>query len=258
MKDIILKVEEIPDIGMEAECISPDMFAGKTLDEIRKLKVYVGNKRERLGKFFKVEGNRVENAGNLRIVVEGNVGRVKRIGQGMAAGEILIKGDAGMHLGSKMRDGRIIVEGDAGSWAGMEMTGGRIIVKGDAGNFTGSAYRGNCEGMKGGDILIHGNAGSNTGACMSDGNITIKGDGGQFLGVGMRGGLITIEGDVPSRAGAEMHSGTIIVKGKVEEMLPSFRREGVVEKTGGKFLEYTGDLAEDGKGKIYVKGQRKS
>jgi formylmethanofuran dehydrogenase subunit C len=253
MKDITLTIKKIPEIGMEAENISPDVFAGKSPTDIGNLEVYVGNRREKIEKFFRIDGKRVENAVDLRIVVKGDVSRVKRIGQGISAGEILINGDVGMHLGSRMRGGRILVNGDVASWVGMEMSDGRIEIRGNAGNFVGSAYRGNFKGMEGGEIIVHGDVGSNTGGCMINGDITIKGNAEQFLGVRMQGGLITVDGDVSSRAGAEMRSGTIIVKGKVGEMLPSFKKEGVVEKEGGKFTEYTGDLAEDGKGKIYVK-----
>jgi len=260
MKEIILKVKEIPEIGMEAENISPDIFAGENLEGIENLRVYVGSRKERLKKFFGVEGKKAEKPEDLKIVIKGNVSRVKRIGQGMSAGEILIKGDAGMHLGSRMKGGKITTEGNVGSWTGMEMSGGKIIIEGNAGNFVGSAYRGNYKGMNGGEILIQGDAGSNIGACMTNGKITIKGNADQFVGVRMQGGLILLEGNVDSRAGAEMMKGIIVIEGSVKEMLPSFMEKGEVEKIKangeeikGKFTEYMGDLAEGGDGRVYVK-----
>jgi formylmethanofuran dehydrogenase subunit C len=251
MKEIILKVKKIPELGIEADVISPDVFAGKSMKEIESLEVYFGNRREKLNKFFELTGNSSVKPEDLRVVVEGDVSGVKRIGQGMSAGVIHVNGDTGMHLGSKMRGGEITVDGDSASWVGMEMTGGKITIKGNAGNYVGSAYRGNWEGMKDGEIIVQGNVGSNSGGCITGGSITVKGNAGDFLGVRMVGGLITVEGVVSSRAGAEMHSGSIIVNGKIREMLPSFRREKSSEKKG--FIEYTGDLAENGEGKIYVK-----
>ncbi len=42
---------------LEADCITPDMFAGKTLEEIKELKVWEGNTTWPLGKFFDVSGS---------------------------------------------------------------------------------------------------------------------------------------------------------------------------------------------------------
>lgn len=259
MKEIILKVGEIPGIGLEAESISPDVFAGKDVGEIEELGVFVGNKKEKLGGFFRVEGGRVDDAGDLRIVVDGDVSRVKRIGQGMSAGEVLVKGGVGMHLGSGMSGGEIRVKGDAGSWVGMGMSGGEIVVGGDACNFIGSAYRGEHKGMCGGVIIIQGDVGSNIGGCMCGGMIKVEGNAGQFVGVRMQGGLIFVGGDVGSRVGAEMVKGTVVVGGLVDGMLPSFMVKGEVKKfmvdgreIRGDFTGYVGDLAEGGEGRVYV------
>lgn len=263
MNEVVLTAKEIPDLGIEAEVISPQVFANKDLKEIGNLGVYVGNREERLKKFFEIEGNSTDDVEDLRIIINGNLEKVKRIGQKMNAGEILIKGNVGMHLGSRMEGGTIRVEGNATSWVGMEMSNGRIEIEGNAGNFLGSAYRGNWKGMKGGEIVVHGNVGNNAGSCLSGGKIEIKGNAEQFLGTRMQSGLIFVHGNITSRVGAEMLNGVIIVNGKVEEMLPSFRKEGIVEKIeipdldfeikNKRFLEYTGDLAENGKGKIYIK-----
>lgn len=243
MAEIILKVKEIPSTGLEADCISPDKFAGKSMKEIEDMDVYAGNQVERLGRYFDVHGEKADKSKEIKIVIEGDCSRVKRIGQGMTTGEILVKGSVGMHLGSRMTGGRILVDGNADSWAGMEMKDGRIEIKGNARNFIGSAYRGNWKGMKAGEIIIHGNVGDNLGTCMLGGKISIKGNAGQFLGFRMQGGEILVDGNSGSRAGAEMEAGKITIKGRVEEMLPSFRKEGD---------RYIGDLSENGKGEIYI------
>jgi len=244
MNEIRLKAREIPEMGMEADCISPDSIAGKSIEEIGKMEVYVGNQKEELGKYFSIDGKKADKARDIKIVIEGNCSRVKRIGQGMSEGEILVKGNVGMHLGSGMQGGKITVDGNADSWAGMEIKGGTIEIKGNARNFIGSAYRGNWKGMKAGEIIIHGNVGDNLGTCMLGGKISIKGNAGQFLGFRMQGGEIIVDGNTGARAGAEMEAGKITIKGKVEEMLPSFKKEGD---------RYIGDLSENGKGEIWVK-----
>jgi len=243
MTEMIFKVKEIPSMGLEADCISPDNLTGKSMKEIEDLDVYAGNQVEKLGKYFDVHGGKADKSKEIKIVIEGDCSRVKRIGQGMTAGEILVEGSVGMHLGSRMKGGKITVDGDADSWAGMEMNGGRIEIKGNARNFTGSAYRGNWKGIKDGEIIIHGSVGDNTGTCMLGGKISIKGNSGHFLGFRMQGGEITVDGNVGPRAGAEMEAGKITIKGRVKGMLSSFKKEG---------NKYVGDLSENGKGEIYI------
>lgn len=255
MKEVILKPKEMPEIGMEAENISPDIFAGKSLKEIRDLGVYVGNRRGKLGDYFIVEGERAEKPADLKIRIAGDVSKVKRIGERMKAGVISIEGDAGMHLGSRIVGGEIRVSGNTGSWAGMEMSGGKITIEGNAGNFIGAACRGKAVGMSGGEIGVKGDVGHNLGSNMVDGRITVGGDIGEFAGAGMKAGVIITSGNAGLRVGAGMIGGLIVVKGKIEEILPSFMEKDRVEDAGGlhgPFIEYVGDLAEGGKGRLYV------
>ncbi len=260
MKETVLEVRNIPPLGIEAEVITPDIFQGKTLDGIRNLPIYEGKTRIKLGDCFTVKGAVAEKKQDMRITIKGDVSGVKRIGQEISAGEIEICGDAGIYLGCGMMGGKIRVKGDASSWTGMDMCGGRIEIMGDAGNFLGSAYRGKWKGMSGGEILVRGNAGSNVGSYMAAGKIAIGGDAGQFLGIRMSGGQIMVDGCVDSRVGAEMMKGVIIVKGEVKEMLPSFMKKGEVGKVlfdgveiKGEYTEYLGDVAEGGKGSMYIR-----
>ena len=85
-----------------AECINPDVFQGKTLNEIETLQVWEGNKQKKLGELFKIDEVKTENQpDNPAIAVYGDVSKVRRIGLGMKSGEITINGDAGMHLGKR-------------------------------------------------------------------------------------------------------------------------------------------------------------
>lgn len=116
MADVILKPTGNFDLTVEAEVVTPDNFAGKTTEEIGKLLVWQGPKEYPLTDFFSVQGNGGNSAEDTTIIVEGDIPRVKRIGQEMTAGRVLIKGSAGMHMGSGMKGGEIIIEGDADSW----------------------------------------------------------------------------------------------------------------------------------------------
>jgi len=244
-----------------AECINPDVFNGKTREEIEGLEIWEGNKQKKLGELFKVEENKAENPQEKgAIALHGNVSKVRRIGAGMKSGEITIYGDAGMHLGEEMKGGKIVVHGNVEGWAGSMMKGGIIEIHGNASDYLGAPYRGSSEGMRGGKIIVSGNVGNEAGAYMRGGIIKIYGCAGQFVGFRMRDGAIYVHKDAESRAGACMIGGKIIVNGFLESILPTFTIEGVREKVKiqegetaeGPFYLFLGDLADQGNGKLYV------
>ncbi len=112
------------------------MFAGKSTQEIAGLEVWEGNRKRTLGELFEIDGEAGTALEEVSIRVLGDAGRVRRIGEAMSAGRIVVEGDAGMHLGEGMKGGTITVAGDAGSWAGSKMRMGTIEVKGDAGDYS--------------------------------------------------------------------------------------------------------------------------
>jgi formylmethanofuran dehydrogenase subunit C len=243
-----LKLDKIP---VEAECISPDKFAGLALDDIRALAVWHGNQKKRIADLFTVsgddEGKAVEET---CILLEGDFSTVKRIGEAMTAGQIEVKGDAGMHAGNGMRGGTLRIDGNAGDWLGREMRGGSILALGNAGNYAGAGYRGERCGMRAGEIEIRGSAGLYLGEHMCGGEITVGGNAGDFPGVAMRGGTITIGGDT-YLPGAEMVKGKIVVHGKAR-LLASYQQLETVDLEERSFAKFVGDLVENGKGEIYL------
>lgn len=257
MSEIILTPKKQPTVPIEAANIRSDVFAGKTVDEIKELEIMHGNLTAKLGDFFEVEG---EPSDLPKIIIDGDVYNTKRIGQGMTDGEILIKGNTNKYVGLEMKGGLITVEGDADAWVGQDMEGGEIVVLGNAGDYVGSAYRGDWRGMSGGLITVHGDAGNEIAEYMGGGKIVIKGDVNTLPGIHMNSGVVIIEGNVVARTGGEMAGGTIVVKGVIEEFLPGFKYLGVeknIEVEGeaipGAFYKFEGDLAIKGaKGTIYA------
>lgn len=248
-------------VPVVAECVNPDIFEGKTLAEIVQLKIWEGNKEKKLGELFKVK--EIKNAGNQEekeITLHGKLSKVRYIGVSMTSGEIVVKGDVGMHLGEEMKGGKITVYGNVGGWAGAMMKDGIIEIHGNAGDYLGAPYRGKNEGMKGGKIIVHGNVGRETGAHMRKGLIKIYGDAGQFIGFRMHDGLIYVQSNCEANAGACMIDGTIAIGGSIESVLPSFTFEGLKKKIKieeGEVVEtpfylFMGDLVENGRGKLYV------
>jgi len=276
MKELFLKLKEEPTIPIEAENVSPDIVAGKQLQEVRELPVYVGNTKKRLGDFFDVKGEVAAQAGDQAIFVEGDLSRVKYIGAKMTAGKVVVDGDVGMHLGAQMTGGEIQVNGSTGDWAGVEMRGGLLRISGDAGNHLGSVYRGSAEGMTGGCIVVDGNAGQEAGSFLRRGMIVIRGNVGPFAGVHMNGGEVFIFGRAAKRLGADAkgNGGIIVCLGEVEAMLPTYiydstykptfmklymrelnDRLGVKEAERFKeapFKRYHGDTAIGGNSEIFI------
>lgn len=245
------------DVPIDARCITPDVFAGKTAAEVAELPVYEGNRKQKLGDLFKIEKTDAETPD---ITINGNVCKVKRIGMEMKDGEIVINGDAGMHLGEKMAGGKIVVNGNADCWAGSAMEDGILEIHGNANDYLASPYRGTSIGMCGGTIIVDGTAGSDVGCYMKNGLIKIKGGAGPYLGYRMIKGTIYVEKECKTRVGALMTGGKIIVSAHLEEVMPTFTVDDVkpkvkiddTEKATGPFYVFEGDNAENGTGKLYV------
>jgi len=254
MTEIKLVLKKEPEFPLEADVISPDQFTGKTLADIKKLIVYYGNEEKTLGEFFDISGKSGELT-DLKIIIEGNLSNVKRIGEKMSAGEIEINGNVGMHVGNRMTGGKMLVNGNADDWAGAMLNGGELEITGDAGHYVGAAYRGFWKGMQNGIIKVHGKVGDEALTWVNGSKpanrfpTLICGSAGSFLGIHGHGGTIIVEGNCNRCVGADQVRGTIVVKGKVSRILPSYKKLGEVkeielmngEKINGKFVEYSGD-----------------
>lgn len=255
---ITLIPKQVYTYPIEGKNISPDVFADKSAKEIAALEMYEGNRKRTIGDLFDIKVDK-KSSEELTIKIEGNVGTVRNIGFRMSMGQVIVDGDVGMHLGEEMSGGSIVVSGNAGSWAGSQMKDGSIEIKGNAGNYIGAAYRGSTKGMKGGKVIIHGNAGHEVGCFMNKGLIKIMGDVGIFAGIHMVNGTIFVQGNSQGRAGAQMTNGKIVLAGHSEDVMPSFTVEQIKkkvkvdgEKIEGPFYRFTGDLADNGKGKLFV------
>jgi formylmethanofuran dehydrogenase subunit C len=252
MQTVTIKPKIAIKISVEAENISPDKLAGKSEKDIGSLEAYMGNQKTTLGDLFSIKVEGKGAVADTKIVMEGDFSRVKRIGEAMTAGLVMIKGNVDMHLGAKMSGGKITLSGDADSWAGREMKGGELIIEGNAGYYLGAGYRGEKCGMRGGKITVMGSTLDFLGEHMCGGEIVVKGNAGILPGLSNNGGKIVIEGNT-SRPGSEMAKGTIIINGTVEEMMPVFREEGREEVDGVTYRKLTGDVIVNGKGVLYMK-----
>ena len=128
------------------------------------------------------------NSMRKHIIIKGNAG--DHVGENMKGGEIHVYGNAGSDVGSFMSGGKIYIYGNAGSDVGGGMQGGELIIDGNAGDHVGS-------GMDGGEIIINGNA-SYVGSYMRKGKIVVYGNARGDIGWNMKGGEIHLNGDYGS------------------------------------------------------------
>jgi len=255
---ITLTPKRVFKFPIEGKNISSDVFAKKSAKEIAALEMWEGNRKLSIGDLFDIK-NDSSASEEFTIKIKGDVSKVRNIGFRMSMGQIIVDGDAGMHLGEEMSGGAITVSGNAGSWAGSQMKGGTIEIKGNAGNYIGAAYRGSTKGMNGGKVVIHGNAGHEVGCFMRKGLIKILGNVGIFAGIHMNNGTIFVQGNSEGRAGAQMTNGKIVLAGHSEDVMPTFTVDDIKakvkvddEKIEGPFYRFIGDLADKGKGKLFV------
>jgi len=248
METVTITMKNPPALYLEADNISPDAFAGKTAAQIAELSVHEGNTTSTLNKYFEISGNAGATAADTKIVVKGDVKKVKYLGFKMSAGELVIEGSTDLYVGAWMKGGRILAKGDVAAFAGLAMKGGEITIEGNAGNYLGAAYRGDWRGMSGGKILVKGNAGSDLGMYMTGGQIVVNGNVDVHAMTHAEGGKLLVKGNVNSKVGGQMVKGEVIIFGSIDTMMPGFKPvdevELEVEGTKARFSHFIGDMGE--------------
>ncbi|MEI7856476.1 MAG: formylmethanofuran dehydrogenase subunit C [Methanomicrobiales archaeon] len=248
METVTITMKNPPALYLEADNVTPDGFAGKTASQIAELSVYEGNTTSTLGKYFEVSGNAGATAADTKVVVKGDVKKVKYLGFKMSAGEMVIEGSTDLYVGAWMTGGKLLAKGNVEAFAATAMKGGELIIEGNAGNYLGAAYRGDWRGMSGGKILVKGNAGSDVGMYMTGGEIVINGNVDVHLMTHAEGGKTIVKGNTQSKLGGQMVDGTIIIFGNIETMMPGFKPNGEVELevegVKATFAHYIGDMGE--------------
>jgi len=256
METVTITMKNAPALYLEADNVSPDAFAGKSAAQIAELSVHEGNTTSTLGKYFEVTGNAGATAADTKIVVKGDVKKVKYLGFKMTAGELVIEGNTDLYVGAWMTGGKILAKGDVAAFAGLAMKGGEITIEGNAGNYLGAAYRGDWRGMSGGRIIVKGNAGSDIGMYMLGGEIVVNGNIDVHALTHAEGGRLVVKGNAKSKVGGQMVDGTIFILGTIDLMMPGFKYVDTVEQevagVKAKFAHFIGDMGERHKKK---KGQ---
>ena len=264
MKTITLTPKKFSSIALEFDELIPDKVYDWNKEDFEKYEVPIGNSRFPLTDYFdiEIEGS-AEGPEEVKMILDGDMGRVKYIGCKMSAGDILVNGDADLQVGAEMTGGSITVNGNAESYAGREMKGGSLEIMGNVREYCGTSYIGEWRGMSGGIIKVHGNAGKQLADCMSGGEIYVDGGCDILAGIHMTKGYIEIGGDVTRWPAGQMKNGTVVVKGKLGRLLEGFEVEGVYanpeihgKQFTGKYIKYKGDIGVNGKGSLWLNAEK--
>ena len=264
MKTITFDQIKTSFIALEFDELNTDNIYTWTKEDFEKYEVPIGNSRFPLTDYFDitVEGE-AESPDDVKMILNGDMGRVKYIGFRMSGGEVIVNGNADLHVGAEMSGGYVLVNGNAQAHAGREMSGGKLEMMGNTKEFTGASYIGEWRGVTGGEIIVHGNAGKQCGECLTGGSIHVMGDCDILAGIHMTKGTIEIDGNVNRWPGGQMKNGNIIIHGKLGRLLEGFVEEGIVtdpEIEGkvypGKYIQYKGDIALNGKGGLYIDAEK--
>jgi formylmethanofuran dehydrogenase subunit C len=258
---------------VEGSSLRPDTLMGMDPLELSRLRLDVDGKPVALADLFDVHIK--DNNPPYLLEIDGDLGRVRGIGSGMASGAIVVRGSVGSRVGFGMKGGVIEVRGEAGAWAGSMMAGGILRIDGSAGDHLGAGLPGERAGMRGGTILVAGDAGTDVGAVMRRGLIAVAGAVGDDAGRGVFAGTILGFGPVGVRFGAGLKRGTIASLGPVppRSITPGFARAcryetamlglwinqlkkmrfPVPATSRARVVErYNGDLLEGGRGELLV------
>ncbi len=264
---IRLTLKEEPPLRLSAEALLPERLAGRSAGEIERLPLAVGRTGGAVGDWF-----RVVAGDTAAIEIEGPCHRLDRIGAGMDAGSITVRGDTGAYLGLGMRGGSIAVEGSAGFGAAADLRGGTMRIAGNAGDGLGGALPGAAAGMRDGTVIVGGKAGAAAGARLRRGLIVIAGDVGAGCGAEMIAGTVIVGGAAGAYAGAAMRRGSVLALGGAERLGSGFVDCGVhdlvflrllarhvaalgldaLARRIGPLRRFAGDAAVSGRGELLV------
>jgi formylmethanofuran dehydrogenase subunit C len=255
-----------PQQPIDCSPLTPDKLAGKSAAAIAATELNNGKQKLRADAVFDIAG---EDSSNL--IFKNSCDKLDRIGCGMSAGSITVRGDTGAYLGLQMQDGEIIVHGNTGAFAASGLSGGMVRIQGDAGDFLGGAIVGDKKGMAGGVVIVTGNAGDRVGDQMRRGILLIEGNTGSYCGSRMLAGTIGVLGSVGAYAGYGMRRGTLLLAhmpalhATIQDcgshtlpflglMFKSFAHlpTRFADINQNRVRRYAGDLANDGKSEILV------
>ena len=267
-----LALKASPALRVDLRGVTPAALASMAPAEVERLPVGYGNTRVALAEFFSLSPHPEDDT----LDFEGDLSRFDRVGCDLAGGRIRVEGSVGHHAGEGMRAGELLVKGSAGLLAACEMAGGAFTVQGDVDDFAASTLPGSMDGMRGGTFVVMGHAGARFADRMRRGSAVVHGDAGDFLASRMVAGTVAVGVRAGAHAGYGMRRGSLVMAAGASSVelpatfVPALGAADVfwqllardLARHGGPFAglaqrrieRHLGDLSADGKGEILIAG----
>ena len=97
---VTLSLRETVQVPVEVDGLLPDRLRGLSIDSILRIELTQGNARLTVGDLFEVSG---DCSDDLTLIWQGQLQGVKRIGQGLSTGRIVVEGPAGTSVGNRIK-----------------------------------------------------------------------------------------------------------------------------------------------------------
>ncbi|CAB3749151.1 formylmethanofuran dehydrogenase subunit C [Paraburkholderia humisilvae] len=228
MSTTTLRVRAAPGFRVDGSALLPVAFAAQSTEELARIVLHAGNHRCAVGDLFDISrsARQTESDAPPRLILEGDVQWLDRIGAHLAEGHLHVTGVAGDYAGLRMTGGALHIDGHAGAFTGCEMRGGQLTVAGNTGDFAAGALPGDIEGMTGGTLAIGGDAGARVGDRMRRGVVLVGANAGDFAASRVVAGTICIAGRSGAHPAYGMRRGTLLLLHEPERIPPTFAEGG--------------------------------
>ena len=263
---LTLTLKSRPPFRLDMSGVVPHLMHGLSARALAKLDLTTSRVPVPLGDWFRIVGTPGSD-----LVIYDACPQLDQVGAALQEGNIVIAGDVGLGAGAGMTGGHITVHGNVGAYGCAMMQGGTMDIMGNAGDNLAGASIGSLDGMRGGALHVRGDAGAGAGDRMRGGMIVINGDAGPQAGRRLGGGTLMIGGKAGPEAGVLMRRGTLYLneaeplplgfvdcgtpdlvfhKWLAHQLQPYGR--GAVALARARLRRYQGDMADLGKGEIFL------
>ncbi len=204
--------------AIDGTCICPDLFAGKSPEQIRAIVLSTECGNVAFCDVFEISIDAIPSEPQL--VIRGNCDSIVGLGSKMQKGTMCILGNVGDYTAKCMGGGTLVISGDANDHLGAGMTDGLIYVVGNCRHGLASPLAGKKSGMRGGDVLVAGSVGDRACERMRRGTVFIAGNVGDYCAPQMIAGSLVVMGKMGCEWGGGMKRGSLIL-GRDDSSKPS-------------------------------------
>jgi len=224
-----------PGATVDASQLVPGELAALSKDRLARVSIPVGSRHTPLASLFEISGDACED----QLTLDNANHRLIRVGAGMKAGHLNVRGSVGYLAGCGMRGGKLSIDGDGGDYLGSGLSGGHIRVSGNAGDFVAGAQPGHRYGMRGGSVIVQGKVGDRLADRLRRGTVIVAGDCGDYAASRVVAGTIVIGGQAGRSPATGMRRGTLFMTSSTlnrTTALPGYEPSGPMSVTFAALL----------------------